>query len=90
MALGVYSNLKDLLMNELDLPAARVEEMISKHPPLAKISYSKVKDMIQFLKAEGFTSNMIYQVPRVLCHKQATLIVSNSSFVYLNVISVGL
>ncbi|KAG8257311.1 hypothetical protein J6590_053118 [Homalodisca vitripennis] len=72
-ALGSYSNLRELLSNELALSSDDVQEMILKHPPVAKISYSKAKDMIDFLKAQGFDSKMIYQVPRVLCHKQATL-----------------
>uniref|UniRef100_A0A1B6IH65 Uncharacterized protein n=1 Tax=Homalodisca liturata TaxID=320908 RepID=A0A1B6IH65_9HEMI len=72
-ALGSYSNLRELLSSELALSSDDVQEMILKHPPVAKISYSKAKDMIDFLKAQGFDSKMIYHVPRVLCHKQATL-----------------
>ncbi|XP_054282876.1 transcription termination factor, mitochondrial-like [Macrosteles quadrilineatus] len=73
-ALGSYTNLKDLLTNELELSDVEVEGMLMKHPPLAKISYSKAKEMIDFLKSQGFSSKMICQVPRVLCHKQATLL----------------
>lgn len=75
-ALGSYSNLQELLSNELGLSSTEVDEMISKHPNIAKLRYCKAKDMIDFLQAEGFNSRMIYHVPRVLCHKQATLAVS--------------
>ncbi|XP_021916268.1 transcription termination factor, mitochondrial isoform X2 [Zootermopsis nevadensis] len=66
------SSVSEYLAQQLQCDAETIEYLGSKHPPILRIHVSKLKEILDFLYREGYTSQHICQVPRILCHSLET------------------
>lgn len=71
--LSPHTSVMDFLCDQLQLSPERLELMLARHPAVRAVQVSKLKEIIDFLYLEGFSSEQIYNSPRVLCHSLVTL-----------------
>lgn len=73
LALSPYQSVTDYICKRLGLTEIQVQLFASKHPPVMRVKVAKLKEVIDFLYSEGFTSQQIFNTPRILCHSLKTI-----------------
>ena len=63
----------EYLTKQLECDVKTVEFLASKYPILLRKHVPKLKEVFDFLYAEGFTSQQVIQVPRILFHSVETI-----------------
>ncbi|RZF33130.1 hypothetical protein LSTR_LSTR004816 [Laodelphax striatellus] len=61
------------LCHRLSITPETVEELYHRHPPLRCVQTTKLKDILDYLFAEGFEAVDICRFPRILCHSLLTI-----------------
>lgn len=73
LALSPYQSVTDYICKRLGLTEIQVQIFANKHPPVMRVKVAKLKEVIDFLYSEGFTSQQIFNTPRILCHSLKTI-----------------
>ncbi|CAH1389438.1 unnamed protein product [Nezara viridula] len=73
LALSPYQSVTDYICKRLGLTETEVHVFARKHPPVMRVKVAKLKEVIDFLFSEGFTSRQIFNTPRILCHSLKTI-----------------
>jgi hypothetical protein len=58
----------EYLSQQLQCDTETVEYLSSKFPSILRVHVSKLKEILDFVYREGYTSQHVCQVPRILCH----------------------
>nr|XP_014286777.1 transcription termination factor, mitochondrial isoform X2 [Halyomorpha halys] len=73
LALSPFQSVKDYICKRLHLNESQVHSFAKRHPPVMRVKVAKLKEVIDFLYSEGFTSQQIFNTPRILCHSLKTI-----------------
>nr|CAD7195393.1 unnamed protein product [Timema douglasi] len=66
-------SIQEYLCKRLNCSEAAFRYMTKKQPAILKVHVTKLQETLDFLFEEGFSSNQVQQMPRVLCHSLATI-----------------
>ncbi|KAL1124134.1 hypothetical protein AAG570_001904 [Ranatra chinensis] len=72
-AMAPLTSSKEYLCQRLDMTDWEAAAFAARHPPVMRVQVSKLKEILDFLMAEGFTQKQIYNTPRILCHSLVTI-----------------
>jgi hypothetical protein len=64
--------LVEYLSQQLQCDIETVEYLSSKYPSILRVHVSKLKEVFEFVYAEGYTPQHVCQVPRILFHSLET------------------
>jgi len=83
-ALGSHPNVTSYLSNRLGVTELEILEFAKKHPPVMRVHVAKMKEIIDYLMAEGYSTSSIVRTPRILCHSITTIQASevSTSWIY--------
>nr|CAD7266632.1 unnamed protein product [Timema shepardi] len=66
-------SIQEYLCKRLNCSEAAFRYMTKKQPAILKVHVTKLQETLDFLFEEGFSSNQVQQMPRVLCHSLDTI-----------------
>jgi hypothetical protein len=66
------SSVVEYLSQQLQCDIETVEYLSSKYPSILRVHVSKLKEVFDFVYAEGYTPQHVCQVPRILFHSLET------------------
>lgn len=66
------SSVVDYLSQRLQCDTETVQYLNSKYPSILRVQVSKLKEVFDFVYAEGYTPQHVRQVPRILLHSLET------------------
>lgn len=70
--LGSHSSVEEYLSKRLECTIENAKYLTEKYPAIMKMNILKMKEMLDFIYAQGYTPAHVCRVPRILIHSLET------------------